>query len=98
MFKLLKVEKSKNKNKRYDAYYYVGDKIKKTSFGSPKHENYTIHKDKERRKRYRDRHKNDNLDDPTSAGALSWFLLWGESTSLKDNIDNYGSNFNKSAK
>lgn len=93
-FKLLKVKKSKNKNKRYDAFYHIGDnKVRKTSFGSSKYQNYTIHKDKKRRDNYRKRHKNDNIHDPTSPGALSWYLLWGDSTSLRENIKNYESNF-----
>ena len=33
------------------------------------------HKDPERRKRYKERHRNDNLEQPSS-GLLSWHLLW----------------------
>jgi hypothetical protein len=33
------------------------------------------HLDKDRRRNYRSRHRNDNLDRP-SAGILSWYLLW----------------------
>jgi len=89
----IRLEKSTNKNKRYDAYFKVDGKQKKVSFGSSKHENYTIHKDKERRERYRQRHKNDLINVPTTPGALSWYLLWGESTSLADNINKYKTKF-----
>jgi hypothetical protein len=33
------------------------------------------HLDKDRRRNYRSRHRNDNLDRP-SAGLLSWTILW----------------------
>ena len=47
---------------------------------------YTLHKDKERRRRYRKRHEKFlKTNDPTRAGFLSR-LLWGDSTSLKKNI------------
>ena len=89
----IKLEKSSNKNKRYDAYFIVNGKQKKVSFGSSQHDNYTIHKDKERRDRYRQRHKNDLINVPTTPGALSWYLLWGDSTNLLENINKYKSKF-----
>ena len=55
------------------------------SFGSKQHEHFNDkigyyknlnHNDKERRKRYRARHKNDNIDDPNYAGFWSWNYLW----------------------
>jgi hypothetical protein len=90
----IKLDKSKRKGKRYDAIFNINGKIKKIPFGSDKHENYTIHKDKERRERYRSRHKKDNINNPISAGALSWFLLWGESINLNENIKKFKKKFN----
>jgi hypothetical protein len=92
--KLLNIEKSKNKNKRYTAIFEIDDKIKKISFGSSKYENYLIHRDKTRQKRYRARHKHDNINNPLSAGALSWYILWGESTNLNENIKSFKNKFN----
>ena len=43
--------------------------------------------------RYRRRHRNDNLESPLSAGALSYYLLWSE-TSLRKSIKNYEKRFN----
>ena len=64
--------------------------VKTTHFGSAGMDDYTKTKDKEQRKRYRSRHKKDLLTkDPTRAGYLSRFLLWGESTSLRENITSY---------
>ena len=94
MMEFIKLDKSKRKGKRYDAIFNINGKIKKIPFGSDKHENYTIHKDKERRERYRSRHKKDNINNPISAGALSWFLLWGASTNLNENIKKFKKKFN----
>jgi len=56
---------------------------------------YTISKDKERRKRYRARHKRDlKTKDFTRAGYLSYYILWGDSTSLDKNIKDYKKRFN----
>lgn len=67
---------------------------KTTYFGAAGMSDYTIHKDKERRQRYRDRHKKDlETGDPTRAGFLSYYILWGDSTSLRDNIASYKNRF-----
>ena len=58
-------------------------------------DDYTKTKDKEQRARYRKRHKKDlKTGDPTRAGLLSYFLLWGESTNLRENIARYKKKFN----
>ena len=97
MFKLLSVVKSKKTNKKYDAIF-ENKKTKKTktvSFGAAGMDDYTITKDKEQRLRYRLRHKKDlETKDPLRAGHLSWYLLWGDSTSLRENIKSYRKRFN----
>jgi len=56
---------------------------------------YLLSKDKERRARYRTRHKKDlETNDATRAGYLSYYLLWGESSNLKTNITAYKKRFN----
>ena len=65
-----------------------------THFGASGFDDYTIKKDKNQRKRYRARHKNDNLSNPRGAGSLSWHVLWGESTSKRENIKSFKSKFN----
>lgn len=71
-------------------------KKKKTiQFGSAGMSDYTIHGDKERRKRYLDRHrKRENWNNPMSAGSLSKFILWGDSTSKQSNIRAFKRRFN----
>jgi hypothetical protein len=44
---------------------------KKIKFGAYGMEDYTIHKDPERRRRYRQRHKNDHINDRTKPGFYS---------------------------
>ena len=70
-------------------------RTKTTYFGASGMDDYTITKDKEQRARYRNRHKKDlNTKDPTRAGFLSYYILWGNSTSRQENIKNYKKRFN----
>jgi len=72
-------------------------KMKKTKFGRRPYQDYTIHKDRQRRELYRLRHEKDLLTkDPTRAGYLSYYLLWGDSTSLQKNIQEFKKKFNLS--
>jgi hypothetical protein len=62
----------------------------KTKFGARGYEDYTIHKDPKRRQNYRSRHAKDlDTNDYTRAGYLSYYILWGQSTSLQQNIRQY---------
>jgi len=79
----VKITKSSKANKKYTAIFYDDDKkkIKTTSFGATGYEDYTTHKDEERKRRYLDRHKNaEDWNDYKSAGSLSRHLLWAEPT------------------
>ena len=70
-------------------------RTKTTHFGQSGAPDYTLTGDKKRRKAYRDRHRKDlNTGDPTRAGYLSYYILWGESKSRKVNISNYKKRFN----
>jgi len=85
MPKLYTLYKSKTKNKKFDVYVInpKTDRIKKVSFGDNRYEDYTIHKDKERRKNYISRHKNDKITDVTKPGFWSMWILWGRYTNIK---------------
>jgi len=92
--KLLRLERSPNPKKKWRAFF---DNGKHTDFGanSPPMEDYTQHHDKARRERYIKRHLKDlKTGDPTRAGYLSMFLLWGPYTSLEKNIRFYMKKFN----
>ncbi len=99
--KLEKVVKSDAKGKKWTAYFCMCKgascckEKKKVHFGSAGMDDYTITKDEQQRDRYRARHKKDlNTKDPTRAGYLSYYLLWGDSTSLKQNIRDFKKKFN----
>ena len=101
--KLIKVVKSDKQGKKWTAIFKKDNgKEKKVHFGydnqKDKLNDYTLHKNKERRERYRTRHAKDLLTENNKkglgAGALSFWLLWGDSTSLKTNIRNYKKRFN----
>jgi hypothetical protein len=70
-------------------------RTKLVHFGASGMDDYTISKDKEQRERYRTRHKKDlESNDPTRAGYLSYYILWGDSTSRQANIASYKKRFN----
>ena len=68
-------------------------KIKTVHFGANGYNDYTIHKDPERKKRYIKRHeKNENWADAMSAGALSHWILWNKPNKI-DSIKDYKNKF-----
>ena len=91
------ISNSTNPKKKLMAIFTNDDgkKVKTSHFGQAGADDYTITKDKEQRTRYRNRHKKDlDTNDYKKAGYLSWFLLWGDSTSLQENIKSYKKRFN----
>jgi hypothetical protein len=89
------IKKSDKPDKKLVAIFTRDNgRTKKTYFGSAGMDDYTLTKDKEQRARYRKRHQKDNISNPESAGSLSWYILWGESTSRKENIKSYKKRFN----
>ena len=91
---LTSVKPSDSKTKKYTALFMIDGKEKKVSFGAKGYTDYLLSKDKERRDRYRKRHAKDlKTGDPTRAGYLSYYLLWGDSTSLQQNIKSYKKRF-----
>jgi hypothetical protein len=96
MVKLIKITKSTKPDKKMMAVFQNEDgSTKTTHFGAKGMDDYTITKDKEQRDRYRERHAKDlETKDPTRAGYLSFHILWGDSTSKRENIKNYKKKFN----
>ena len=66
---------------------------KNVKFGAYGMSDFTKHKDEDRKKRYENRHKNnENWNDPTTAGFWSKNILWNKPTiseSLKSTIKKY---------
>lgn len=91
--KLIKIVKSTRPEKKYMAIFEKNGKRKTTHFGSFGMSDFTKHKDLERKKRYLSRHrKNENWNDPTTAGALSKNILWNKPT-LRASIVDYKRRF-----
>ena len=88
---LVKVIPSTVAGKKWTAIFQDKEgKTKRTSFGAAGMDDYTLTHDKEQRERYRKRHEKDlRTHDYTRAGYLSYWILWGPSTSLKSNIAAY---------
>ncbi len=79
---------------KYVATFDTDGRKKRTAFGLAGAPDYTLTGDKERRRLYRERHRKDlDTGDPSRAGFLSYYLLWGDSTSLRANISAYRKRF-----
>jgi len=90
------VKRSDKSGKKYMAVFTdtSSGRTKKTHFGAAGMTDYLISKDKDRRARYRSRHKKDlQTRDPTRSGFLSYYLTWGDSTSLRTNVSAYKKRF-----
>jgi len=92
--KLLSITKSTKPEKKWMAKFDNDGRSKTTHFGASGMDDYTITKDQEQRDRYRTRHAKDLKGDPTKAGYLSYYILWGDSTSMQSNIKSYKQKFN----
>ncbi len=91
----VQILKSTRKQKKFMAVFTdcKDDTKKITHFGASGYSDYTIHKNKERKQRYLNRHrKNENWEDPFSAGALSRWILWNK-TGLRSSISDYKTKF-----
>jgi hypothetical protein len=81
--------------KKYKMVFYdlMRKKLKSVSFGAVGYEDFTTHGDLQRKQNYISRHKNnENWNDPQTAGALSYFLLWNK-TSLSASYKDFRSRF-----
>jgi hypothetical protein len=90
--KLLSIKSSDRPGKRLVASFDDGTK---THFGQEGGSTFIDHRDETKKKNYIARHRvNENWNDPKSPGALARFILWGDSTSLQQNIANFKKRFN----
>lgn len=89
--------KSKSKNKKWNI-----KNGKTINFGQKGYEDFTIHKDPNRKKNYINRHKKrEDWNDLNTAGAWSKGLLWNKSTlnkSIKDMENRFNINIIKKRK
>ena len=92
--KLIRITKSPKQDKKLVAIFSNNGRIKQVHFGAKGMSDYSKHKDSARRARYLKRHSaRENWNNPMSAGSLSKFILWGESTSIPKNIASFKRKF-----
>lgn len=89
------IKKSTKPEKDYMAVFKEGSKIVKTvHFGDSRLPHYTSGATNEQRENYIRRHKKDlDTNDPMRAGYLSFYILWGDSRSIRKNIRSYKERF-----
>lgn len=91
MVRIVKIEPAKDGKKKWKVTFDTG---KTTKFGAAGSPDYTLTGDKERRRLFRIRHRSDlETNDPTRAGYLSYYILWGDSTSINENIKDFNRRF-----
>jgi len=93
--KLLSVKPSTHPDKKYTATFCTCDgptkccdsERKKVNFGSKTSTTFIDDKNEDRKKAYIARHQvREDFNKPMTAGSLSFHLLWGKTTSLRENI------------
>ena len=94
MISLLSIKKYDGSgNSRFTAVFSYHGKNKKVNFGDKRYENYTVHKNDERKRLYLLRHRsNEDWNNPMSKGSLSRWILWNM-PSLEDSIKDFKKRF-----
>lgn len=99
MYKFRSLEPSDLATKKWRVNFTNSEtgKIKTVNFGAKGYRDYTTIDDREEaqkaRAAYRSRHAGDNLTDPISPGALSWWILWGDYDNTSQNLTAYRRHF-----
>jgi hypothetical protein len=85
------IQASEKSGKRLMAIFEDGTKI---HFGLKTGSTYIDHHDKTKRENYIKRHEvNEDFNNPYSAGALSRWILWGDSVDIGRNINKFKRKF-----
>ena len=93
--KFVELKKSNDGKTKYEMVFLntKTNRLKTVKFGQYGAEDFTIHKDEERKNRYIDRHsKREDWGNATSRGALSRWILWNQTT-IEDSLKDYLSRF-----
>jgi hypothetical protein len=93
--RFISLRPSTRKDKRF-MYEYLdeNDKKKVIHFGFKGGQSYLEHNDAEKRKKYIARHKAGNEDwSKINAGALSRYILWGDTNDLQKNLKAFNTKF-----
>ena len=80
LMELVSIVRSPRAGKKWRATFRKDGRERHTDFGAAGYEDYTQHGDAKRAESYRKRHEKDlATGDPTRAGFLSYYILWGGS-------------------
>lgn len=91
MHKTFTLERATDGKHKFVGVFGDGKRI---PFGAKGMSDYTIHKNPARRQLYLTRHRaRENWNNPRTAGALSRWILWGDSTSLETNVRRFKERF-----
>ena len=91
--KLVSISKASDGKHKFVATFE--NPAKTVKFGAAGMDDYTLTKNEKQRELYRTRHAKDlETKDPSKPGYLSYYLLWGESSNLNQNIALYKKHFN----
>jgi hypothetical protein len=91
----VQLKKATTQGKKYTAIFYSDsrEKIKTTHFGATGYDDFTKHKDEDRKQAYLSRHSGENWNDYKSAGSLAKHILWSKpsvSASYNDYLKKFG--------
>lgn len=92
--KLLNIKKSTSKGKKFMALFDKNGEKKLVHFGATGYLDYTIGATDKQRTAYLARHDKEKNQPADTAGALSYYILWGDSKSRTENIKNYKKKYN----
>lgn len=89
------IKKSNKEGKKLMAVFTMSNgRTRTTHFGASGMDDYTKTRDKAQKQRYLKRHRrNENWNNPLSAGALSRWILWNKET-REASISDYKRRFN----
>ena len=93
----IKIVPSTAKGKKWTALIKYNDdqtKPKIVHFGAQGYTDYTLSGDKQKRSSYRARHDKEKNQKFDTAGALSYYILWGDSKSMNKNISDFKKRYN----
>jgi len=91
----VKIKKSTKPEKKLMAIFTMDNgRTRTTHFGASGMDDYTKTRDKEQKQRYLERHRrNENWNNPLSAGALSRWILWNKESKVAS-INDFKRRFN----
>jgi len=98
---ILDLAKSPRQGKRFRIRYTDDMKVKHTDFGAEHGNTYIDHHDLKKRENYRKRHlanatERDRIENLTpSPATFSYYLLWGDTDDLFDNLIQLQKDWNK---